>query len=717
METFPLEKKIKNLILFVKKNIEKNLTIKSLSKKYYVSAGHLQRYFKLQTGETIHNFIKRIRFESAKNLLMNNPYRSICDIAYECGFVNLSSFSRAFKENFGISPKDFRINYKERHFIEIKYPLIKNFSPYDYKGFHIVFKIVKKANFILFANVYAGILKYDFKKWEKIELPLNIGSCRTLQVDDNGNIYFGSLNDFGILKHEGGQYIYQSLKEHLGDVNINFGNIFSIEVYNNKVYFQAYHYIFVYEKNSIKILCEDKINRFKKLNLIKNQIFFLKGNIGLFEINNTGVQFIEGSHIIEKKKLNVYSILPYKDKLLLISVDKGLFIFGNNKLENFKCEANELLKESDAFSGLKLKRDYFVIGTRKKGLVVINFEGKIKSILNKEKGLVNNCINDIYEDNSNLIWLAHNNGISTFNLQSPFHIYPEGSGIIGNINKVIRYQGKLYVMSTGGLFYETSYNMGDEKTFKAFSGIKLFCNSGIIFHNQMICSVFNKVLVIENHKIISEIKLNGNVLKLIKINETLIVGIGVGGVFNLIQKENEKWILLKSIILENSGEYNLRFYLNNCLWGVGKNTIVQISFSKDRKNYFVNTYFIPEDIQLCGCKIFYLKKNIYLISKQGIYLFNQKDGSFHFVDLFPEIKAVPIFFVREGVDNDVWLIIGFEQIVYRYREKGTTYMLDQKNLFNTLNIPIKQIDIENNGKVWFGGVDVLIGYDSLLENE
>ena len=69
---------------------------------------HFHRIFTFIVGETPNNFLSRIKLEKAAQLLQDNKKDSISDISFQCGFMNLSSFSRAFKAYFGISAKDFR---------------------------------------------------------------------------------------------------------------------------------------------------------------------------------------------------------------------------------------------------------------------------------------------------------------------------------------------------------------------------------------------------------------------------------------------------------------------------------------------------------------------------------------------------------------------------------------------------------------------------------
>ena len=80
----------------------------------YVS---FSRFFKLRTGKTVMDYILDIRIGFAIWMLVNTT-NSIAEIAFECGFNNLSNFNRIFKKKKDYSPKQLRENYrKTKHII------------------------------------------------------------------------------------------------------------------------------------------------------------------------------------------------------------------------------------------------------------------------------------------------------------------------------------------------------------------------------------------------------------------------------------------------------------------------------------------------------------------------------------------------------------------------------------------------------------------------
>jgi len=63
--------------------------------------------FKQQIGETIFNYLQRLKMEHAKHLLEKTE-ESITEIAFEVGYEYSSNFTTAFRRHFGVTPKTAR---------------------------------------------------------------------------------------------------------------------------------------------------------------------------------------------------------------------------------------------------------------------------------------------------------------------------------------------------------------------------------------------------------------------------------------------------------------------------------------------------------------------------------------------------------------------------------------------------------------------------------
>ncbi|CAB1262463.1 AraC family transcriptional regulator [Clostridium sp. MT-14] len=99
------DENIGNILNYINKNLNGNLSIDYISSRFYMSKYYLMHKFKEQTGYTIHNYILQKRLIMS-NLLIKKGM-SITDACLESGFNDYSNFLRAFKKVFGLSPREY----------------------------------------------------------------------------------------------------------------------------------------------------------------------------------------------------------------------------------------------------------------------------------------------------------------------------------------------------------------------------------------------------------------------------------------------------------------------------------------------------------------------------------------------------------------------------------------------------------------------------------
>lgn len=171
--------RINKVIDYIDSHLDTKLNLEILASVANFSPFHFHRIFSTFTGETLNNFIKRLRIEKAASLLLSNPDVAVSDVAYKCGFSSNSVFCRAFKDHFKYNAQ----NYRQAMLDELS----KNSQPNS--------KIDKlKIN----SNDYIRIVELT-KKWRNLmktnievkEMPaLDLIYCRHIgQFDQIGKAY------------------------------------------------------------------------------------------------------------------------------------------------------------------------------------------------------------------------------------------------------------------------------------------------------------------------------------------------------------------------------------------------------------------------------------------------------------------------------------------------------------------------------------------------
>jgi len=103
-------KRIQTIYEYLMENYREDIDLQKLASLVSLAPGSLCRFFKMQVGKTIFEYLNIIKVEFACKLLMNKEL-SITDVAFDSGFNNLSHFNKQFRQITGITPLKYRQRY------------------------------------------------------------------------------------------------------------------------------------------------------------------------------------------------------------------------------------------------------------------------------------------------------------------------------------------------------------------------------------------------------------------------------------------------------------------------------------------------------------------------------------------------------------------------------------------------------------------------------
>lgn len=93
---------------YISQNLGRELSLDEIAEAALFSKFHFHRIFKTVVGETVAGFTRRLRIEWAANRLLSSPQDDITKIALDCGFSSSQNFAKAFRQQFAMSPTEFR---------------------------------------------------------------------------------------------------------------------------------------------------------------------------------------------------------------------------------------------------------------------------------------------------------------------------------------------------------------------------------------------------------------------------------------------------------------------------------------------------------------------------------------------------------------------------------------------------------------------------------
>ncbi|HMA96121.1 MAG TPA: AraC family transcriptional regulator [Polyangiaceae bacterium] len=99
---------------FIEQHLAEPLPLEAIAQAAMFSPYHFHRVFTSVVGETLYQFVLRLRLEKAACQLVQNPEKSITAIAIDCGFSSSATFARAFKACYDVNASEWRAGESTR---------------------------------------------------------------------------------------------------------------------------------------------------------------------------------------------------------------------------------------------------------------------------------------------------------------------------------------------------------------------------------------------------------------------------------------------------------------------------------------------------------------------------------------------------------------------------------------------------------------------------
>jgi AraC-like DNA-binding protein len=112
--------RLERIFTFIHDNYtDMNIVLEKAAEAAALSKFHFTRFFKIETGQTFHTYLAKVRISRAIECLIQSD-SPITDIAYTSGFSSVKTFNRLFKRYTGVSPSAYRYGKKQQFLRQTK---------------------------------------------------------------------------------------------------------------------------------------------------------------------------------------------------------------------------------------------------------------------------------------------------------------------------------------------------------------------------------------------------------------------------------------------------------------------------------------------------------------------------------------------------------------------------------------------------------------------
>lgn len=150
---------IHRAIDFIENNLGNDISVDDIAREAAISRWHFQIVFSSAVGETVKEYLRKRRLSNSLDSLKLANKR-IIEISLDAGFESQEAYTRAFKNQFGITPGEYRKNGAKDYMILHKAKITMDYLDHLYEGVNMqaIFKTLPKFEVVGLGTKFISIL-------------------------------------------------------------------------------------------------------------------------------------------------------------------------------------------------------------------------------------------------------------------------------------------------------------------------------------------------------------------------------------------------------------------------------------------------------------------------------------------------------------------------------------------------------------------------------
>lgn len=349
-------------------------------------------------------------------------------------------------------------------------PHVENFARDKYHAANKNWSIGQDEKGLMYFGNDIGLLEADGMGWELYPMPAS-PIVRALAVESHYTIYTGGTEELGRWDRDrSGKLKYTSLNRLLPPKSLDNESFWRIWIDGNKVYFQTFKNIYVYNHRTIQRLTVPE--GFLLLLKVRNE-YLVQGMSGpLYQLKDGKLSKIRGSEFLNGTTTRV--ILPYGKNRYLTGTSTGeIYIYDRKNFVLWNRALSRQLKGQELNCGIYCaKRNTYYLGTQLGGIYEVDTQGNILNHFSAANSLQNNTILALYEDSQNNVWTAMDRGLAYIRYTDGLSYYRTNNGNFSAVYTATLWNGYLLVGTNQGVYYTAEEKVNDLEKFSSLKFIE-----------------------------------------------------------------------------------------------------------------------------------------------------------------------------------------------------------------------------------------------------
>ena len=326
--------------------------------------------------------------------------------------------------------------------------ILTHHSPKHSEIDNINFEIKADNNGIICIANRFGVLKYDGNDWDFYKTS---SSALSLAISEDNTVYVGCLGEFGKLDYINNSYEYISILSN-DSLSDHFLQTFATE---NFIYFLSDNNLYSYSTQN------DEVKNLAQGDFLNGYLYDGVLYVNTYEDETLAINGTEIDSLNNTTQWGLRSLSPSGQTEFAVDLEGGLYQRNGDELK-IHHHYNRLQEAEVVITDLEWVNDTLVAcSTIESGVFFLHVnDSSYFEVTDYHSGLPDNEIHDLYADNNEGVWVAHEFGLTRIAPLFPAYSYTNFPGLEGNLIEVQRLHDDLWINTSLGVYYfsqDTSY--------------------------------------------------------------------------------------------------------------------------------------------------------------------------------------------------------------------------------------------------------------------